>query len=317
MPSFRNPVPVCCNPRQVDPSGSEDGASSTTGTISQIVTNPTATDSLPSATTPPGSTTPAQSSPASSVVPTMHRPDSQSPTPSSTPESQNETSASPSQSDNEPSHSTKPLLPSNPLSEGPGSNFSFPIPDSVTTYTSVAPISSGSSPSSPSAVTAVRSTSSKAGPIAGGVIGGLILLALIVLGAFLWRRRRNRRRIAPSAEFMHHNRLTPSLSHSPAVPLTGSYTDTEDDPPPPFTRGSYNDPVLEKVSAAQAQREMYAATGSPRGIGSGTSVGMGMGKGNTAGSYNLSPFRDDVLVMSSVHTSASVGSPLRNITPDL
>lgn len=31
----------------------------------------------------------------------------------------------------------------------------------------------------------------------------------------------------------------------------------EEQPPPPFTQGSFSDPVLEKVNSAVAQREMY------------------------------------------------------------
>ena len=157
---------------------------------------------------------------------------------------------------------------------------------SSATSTQSVPTLNSSSPSTPSLASS-SSGRSKAGPIAGGVIGGLIILLLAVLGIFLWKRRVDKKRVAPSAEFMHHNRLTPSLSH--ARPLRSSYSDIEDDqPPPPFTRGSFKDPLFEKVSQAAAQRELYTS----------------------------SPYRDDLPMISSVHTSASVGSPLRNVTPE-
>jgi len=63
--------------------------------------------------------------------------------------------------------------------------------------------------------------------------------------------------MAPSAEFMHHSRLQPSLSAPPLLARDVSNRDSEDEDaqPPPFSRGTFNDPIFEKLSAAAAQRQ--------------------------------------------------------------
>ena len=136
---------------------------------------------------------------------------------------------------------------------------------------------------------ASSSSSPNVGAIAGGVVGGVVLLALLV-GLFLFLRRRRRTHAAPSAEFMHIARRgsgsssssgggggggSPALSAKRAsqgtmrslslssMPLAlarqGSLSLDDDERPPPFTPGNYRDPVYEKVLASAALREEYAA----------------------------------------------------------
>ncbi|KAI0807151.1 hypothetical protein C8Q74DRAFT_1362688 [Fomes fomentarius] len=139
--------------------------------------------------------------------------------------------------------------------------------------------------SSPSLGEAKASHSSPPiGPIVGGVLGGFVLLALLGGGLFLFLRRRRRTTRAPSAEFMHIARQgSPTLSFASAAaaakhresmtpsktPLARQsslddheydiHSEEDDRPPPPFSPGSFSDPVYEKVSASAALREHYSA----------------------------------------------------------
>lgn len=114
------------------------------------------------------------------------------------------------------------------------------------------------------------------------MIGALVLLALILTGIHLRRRTLQRKRTAPSAEFMHHPALlaqrrnsTPALlMRSPSPYADG---DTDEEKPPPFTPGAYADPVFEKVqAAAAAHQEMfdpYRGYGGSEGHGEGEAAG--------------------------------------------
>ncbi|KAI0079994.1 hypothetical protein K474DRAFT_1769896 [Panus rudis PR-1116 ss-1] len=113
----------------------------------------------------------------------------------------------------------------------------------------------------------------RVGPIVGGVIGGIALLILLIVAFILWRRRRRRRRhhLAPSAEFMHHARDrslgTSPLPYgdNPRYPSLMRHSSIEDpdDIPPPFTQGTYKDPVYEKVDAAEAQKALFTSVSTP------------------------------------------------------
>ena len=140
-------------------------------------------------------------------------------------------------------------------------------------------------------VAAASHKSINGGAVAGGVIGAILLLILILVAVIFrkslakrWQHLRNRR-IAPSAEFLstppqpfpnqsrlgrsspgpgllvsHHHRLGNSRFsvqdlHYPAI--------TDEEAPPPFTPGTFNDPVIEKVNAAARQREIFLQTHAP------------------------------------------------------
>ncbi|KAL7283288.1 hypothetical protein ACG7TL_002717 [Trametes sanguinea] len=121
------------------------------------------------------------------------------------------------------------------------------------------------------------------GVIAGGILGGLVLLIAALTMLAVLRRRRRASRTAPSSEFMQMARnggtdarlrggTTPTFARlngatTPAgdQPLPYSHQDGSvesgsDDPPPPFTEGwfyGYTDPVLDKVREAADMREQY------------------------------------------------------------
>ncbi|KAI0811248.1 hypothetical protein BC629DRAFT_1040669 [Irpex lacteus] len=187
------------------------------------------------------------------------------------------------------------------------------------------PISATQTPESslPQPEQALATHSSKAGPIAGGVIGGLFLLAVLLL-LLLYRKKiasrlRRKHQVAPSAEFLNAGtravsprdgafvgagRITPhqramsmhegSRAGSPYVAqrlgsslsmrgneegmagmagvgiatlglaAVGEGTVPPDEPPPPFSRGNFNDPLVEKLNDAARQRqELYRAAVSP------------------------------------------------------
>ncbi|TCD60923.1 hypothetical protein EIP91_009296 [Steccherinum ochraceum] len=132
----------------------------------------------------------------------------------------------------------------------PASSITFPSGPTPTQS------NAGTSPPISVTPTVRAASSSKAGPIAGGVIGAVILIALLA-GAFLFWRRRKAKRMAPSAEFMHHRGMTPSLSAPPLLRDVSTRDSEEEDtsPPPPFSRGNFNDPIFEKLTAAAAQRQ--------------------------------------------------------------
>lgn len=164
----------------------------------------------------------------------------------------------------------------------PTDNTSVTSPTPSSLQVTVTASGDMSSPSSSALSTSVPHKSTKhTGAIAGGVVGGVVGLALIAfLAFFLLRRRRQRQatRGAPSSEFMHHpavrarsatpliaGRLRPQRLDSEQEALRISHSSTfdvrisEDELPPPFTTGSFRDPVLEKAeTSARYLNEMHA-----------------------------------------------------------
>ncbi|GJJ12014.1 hypothetical protein Clacol_006252 [Clathrus columnatus] len=122
----------------------------------------------------------------------------------------------------------------------PSAEPSHPLPE---------PTSSSSSMSQPSPTalsSSLKGTSSNAGAIAGGVIGAVLFISLIIIIILYYRRWRNEHRVAPSAEFM-------SLAGPRA-----RYTRAPDgSSPPAFMERDGSDPVLEKAYySAQAQMRL-------------------------------------------------------------
>jgi hypothetical protein len=77
---------------------------------------------------------------------------------------------------------------------------------------------------------------SNAGAIAGGIIGAIVLLGLIALGAFFFMRRR-RNRTAPSAEFLTVYPPETPFSRLDSLRSTGT---TPNFPPASFTTEKYS-----------------------------------------------------------------------------
>ncbi|KDQ60639.1 hypothetical protein JAAARDRAFT_67075 [Jaapia argillacea MUCL 33604] len=169
------------------------------------------------------------------------------------------------------------------------------LPSDSTTFTSTSATSSSDSSSPPfafSTSTPTPSTSSSAqnnplpegalantnaGVIAGSIIGALVATLLIFLALLLYMRRRDRKRkarTAPSAEFLNMYRERDEASPMPGglgmpLPVSIGRVTTrgmdEEDPPPPFSKGNFSDPVIEKVNASMMQRQEYERrAGSPR-----------------------------------------------------
>lgn len=84
------------------------------------------------------------------------------------------------------------------------------------------------------------SAQSHTGAIAGGVIGGLILLSLIIFGVLIFLRRR-KKHTAPSAEFLT---VYPPQTPFARAATTGSAasfrSDFSIDPPASYTTEKYN-----------------------------------------------------------------------------
>lgn len=79
--------------------------------------------------------------------------------------------------------------------------------------------------------------------LVGGVVGGIIGLVAIVIACILLFKARQRKRMAPSSEFLTVTAIPVSFSQSPMR------LDNSSDIPPPFTQGSYNAPLYEKFDA--------------------------------------------------------------------
>ncbi|PSR71166.1 hypothetical protein PHLCEN_2v13012 [Hermanssonia centrifuga] len=152
------------------------------------------------------------------------------------------------------STSPPPLIPNGATSVLPGSASSSPLPNGIV---SVLP---GPASTASTAVSA-NHHSNHAGAIAGGIIGGLIFLGLIILALFYRRallKRLYRNRTAPSAEFINHPEFIHTRQNTNNTLLRGVSPYVDEEQPPPFTPGSFNDPIVEKVTAtAAAQREMF------------------------------------------------------------
>lgn len=90
---------------------------------------------------------------------------------------------------------------------------------------------------------AISKSSNHTGAIAGGVIGAFIFLCLLILGLCVFLKHRRRKRTPPSAEFREYAARYEAAAH-------GSNDDLSV-PPPPFTRGNFNDPIIEKFETSQ------------------------------------------------------------------
>ncbi|EJD05747.1 uncharacterized protein FOMMEDRAFT_17979 [Fomitiporia mediterranea MF3/22] len=138
-----------------------------------------------------------------------------------------------------------------------------PSPLSVPTSSSSTEADANSPPASTSTPAARVQNTSKAGPIAGGVIGGLILILLFILGTILFLRRRRQKRTPASAEF--RDRYIPRSHVVTPLAMQGSseYLDDRDPPdapPPPFTQGDYSDPLFEKIAETRQAHMQYGFT---------------------------------------------------------
>ncbi|KAL5529295.1 hypothetical protein ACEPAG_5280 [Sanghuangporus baumii] len=146
------------------------------------------------------------------------------------------------------------------------------------TSTPSSPAAESSGPPSISVQAAAPKGSKKTGAIAGGVLGGLAFILLLILGAILFLRRRRRKRTPASAEFRDRYipRSTappPPLRHPLATQTSRESFDPDGDDdgahdfaemryhpseaPPPFTKGSFRDPLFEKIYETQQKNLEY------------------------------------------------------------
>ncbi|KAL5511725.1 hypothetical protein ACEPAH_4943 [Sanghuangporus vaninii] len=173
---------------------------------------------------------------------------------------------------------TLPLFstPTSPAASDITSDLSATLPTLTPTLSS--PIAESSAPPSISPQAAAATGSNKTGAIIGGVLGGLVFILLLILGAITFLRRRRRKRTPASAEF--RDRYIPR-STAPPPPLRyplAAQTSRESldpaadgdgadgfaemryhpsEPPPPFTKGSFNDPLFEKIYETQQKNVEY------------------------------------------------------------
>ncbi|KAF8136089.1 hypothetical protein EV363DRAFT_719929 [Boletus edulis] len=139
--------------------------------------------------------------------------------------------------------------------------------------------SSSTTPTKSPAVAAV-SSKSNAGAIAGGVIGGVVLLVLLVLIALLYLRARKRNRTPPSSEFLNSIkagappvlRLGSGAEYTPTLSEKGgAYTHYPPCPPSAFTPNPYrtSSPMLDtkfpdEIMRFSAQHRPSTSIGSRR-----------------------------------------------------
>ncbi|KAL4074639.1 hypothetical protein V8B97DRAFT_1724867 [Scleroderma yunnanense] len=135
--------------------------------------------------------------------------------------------------------------PTNTATSSDTSVYSTPT-DSSTTTTSTSPTASPQNQAQ-SSTSISSSSSSHVGAIIGGVIGGVAFVACIAFGILLYLRRRRRKRIAPSSEFINSLkpgatpvfRLEPTTARDPEKSGLSHYLPTPPSPPPPFAQTTY------------------------------------------------------------------------------
>ncbi|KAI1792229.1 hypothetical protein LXA43DRAFT_1060778 [Ganoderma leucocontextum] len=145
--------------------------------------------------------------------------------------------------------------------------FNYPSLISSSQSFSDSPPSLTVSPASPGS----RAASTNTGAIAGGVIGGVALLALLAASAFILIRHRRKSRPPPSAEFMHlargaselgfatmDGKTSPTLHRLIPLARQSSLEDEPEERPLEFVPEGYRDPVLEKAQESAAMREKYS-----------------------------------------------------------
>ncbi|OAX40027.1 hypothetical protein K503DRAFT_29655 [Rhizopogon vinicolor AM-OR11-026] len=94
-------------------------------------------------------------------------------------------------------------IPTESSTESPATTLSSPTISPTTSFDSFAATQTVSPTAATStAAAATDSTHLNDGAIAGGVVGGTIFLALLILGTILFCRARRRKHIAPSSEFV-------------------------------------------------------------------------------------------------------------------
>ncbi|KAH7929765.1 hypothetical protein BV22DRAFT_108318 [Leucogyrophana mollusca] len=138
--------------------------------------------------------------------------------------------------------SIPPSISPSTLTTSSGSSSAF----SASSATSSA--SAPSAPTSPSTAYAADTTSkSRAGAIAGGVVGGVVFFACVAVGLILFRRSRARKRTAPSSEFMNvaNHTTTPIFRTDSNAQFTASALESSTQShnpqavPLPFMQDSY------------------------------------------------------------------------------
>ncbi|KAL5533210.1 hypothetical protein ACEPAF_4986 [Sanghuangporus sanghuang] len=171
------------------------------------------------------------------------------------------------------SDSTAPASP--PASDIP-SDLSTTLSALTPTLSSL--IAESSVPPSISSQVTAATGSNETGAIVGGVLGGLVFILLLILGTIIFLRRRRRKRTPASAEFRDRyiprsTALPPPLRHPLAAQTSRESLDPDGDgdgadgfaemryhpsePPPPFTKGSFNDPLFEKIYETQQKNVEY------------------------------------------------------------
>lgn len=170
---------------------------------------------------------------------------------SSAPASTLDTTSNETTSDANIASETSSLLPTSPpvftstVSQYPDSGTDTEIISVTSTYDTPSSSLTSLLPSASSTSSASQHSQSEHNAIIGGVIGAVVVLALICTVLVVWyHRRKHRTRIAPSAAFRQsYDQLLP---HRPFPPRQ-NYDDHDDadEPPPVFTPGDYIGPYTD------------------------------------------------------------------------
>ena len=127
----------------------------------------------------------------------------------------------------------------NPQTTTPGDSSISPFPTSS---------SDGNVPSSSNAVNASPLLShSNAGAIAGGAVGGFVLISTLLFMLIFCLKWRKKRRTPPSAEFVANTREVTSPSF---IQIERSNNES-DDSLPPFANAGFKDPLYEKIGLSR------------------------------------------------------------------
>ncbi|KAG6331520.1 hypothetical protein ID866_7569 [Astraeus odoratus] len=126
------------------------------------------------------------------------------------------------------------------------STYSSTYPSTIPSTAAGATTASSTTSPLVQAQASTSGSSSNTGAIVGGIFGGIVFLLCVAFGAFLYIRRRRRKRMAPSSEFINSLkpgiepvfRLETGVSSAPEKSALSRYLNTPP-PPPPFTPDPY------------------------------------------------------------------------------
>ena len=95
----------------------------------------------------------------------------------------------------------------------------------------------------------------KVGAIVGGVLGGILIITMLVVLSILYRRKKRKSKMAPSAEFLAYAARNAALL--PTSKESRDLRNASNDSLPPFSRSKMSDPFVGRPSLSRESTIAY------------------------------------------------------------